>query len=133
MEGSLPLPVLLISFWSSHSDPLGGVFARRGWGLVLLLGMKILLGVASESASFLAAQIQQLANLLASQSDSSTVPYANVVSSNPYGPTKPWISDNRATDHITCNLGSMIDISLNPSTPPVQIPNGDCIPVSFLD
>ncbi|KAK3030411.1 hypothetical protein RJ639_038939 [Escallonia herrerae] len=55
-----------------------------------------------------------------------------MTSQNISGKPDSWIIDTWATDHISCKLDTMFDAYTNPSVPPVQIPNGDTVPVHAL-
>ncbi|KAK3021989.1 hypothetical protein RJ639_045684 [Escallonia herrerae] len=76
--------------------------------------------------------MQRLANLLGRQSRPTNGPSANMTSQNISGKPDLWIIDTGATDHISCKLDTTSDASTNPGVPPVQIPNGDTVPVHAL-
>ncbi|KAK9149931.1 hypothetical protein Scep_008688 [Stephania cephalantha] len=46
--------------------------------------------------------------------------------------TKSWIIDTGATNHISCKIDSMPDVSVSPYVSSVQIPNGDNVPVQAI-
>ncbi|KAK3012143.1 hypothetical protein RJ639_012142 [Escallonia herrerae] len=76
--------------------------------------------------------MQRLADLLGRQSGPTNGPSANMTSQNISGKPDSWIIDTGATDHISCKLDTMSDAYTNPGVPPVQIPNGDTVPVHAL-
>ncbi|KAK2996941.1 hypothetical protein RJ639_024875 [Escallonia herrerae] len=78
-----------------------------------------------------AAQHQQLIALLGGSSvntGSAPNPTANFAGKERI----PWIIDTGATNHITCDPDSLLGAIPNSHIPPVQIPNGDSIPVQSL-
>ncbi|KAK3019514.1 hypothetical protein RJ639_003186 [Escallonia herrerae] len=82
--------------------------------------------------SFTPSEMQRLADLLGGQSGPTNGPSANMTSQNISGKPDSWIIDTGATDHISCKLDTMSDAYTNPGVPPVQIPNGDTVPVHAL-
>ncbi|KAK3032613.1 hypothetical protein RJ639_036573 [Escallonia herrerae] len=82
--------------------------------------------------SFTPSEMQRLADLLGRQSGPTNGPSANMTSQNISGKPDSWIIDTGATDHISCKLDTMSDAYTNPGVPPVQIPNGDTVPVHAL-
>ncbi|KAK3013392.1 hypothetical protein RJ639_009453 [Escallonia herrerae] len=82
--------------------------------------------------SFTPSEMQRLADLLGRQSGPINGPSANMTSQNISGKPDSWIIDTGATDHISCKLDTMSDAYTNPGVPPVQIPNGDTVPVHAL-
>ncbi|KAK3029403.1 LOW QUALITY PROTEIN: hypothetical protein RJ639_039747 [Escallonia herrerae] len=82
--------------------------------------------------SFTPSEMQRLADLLGRQSGPTNGPSANMTSQNISGKPNSWIIDTGATDHISCKIDTMSDAYTNPGVPPVQIPNGDTIPVYAL-
>ncbi|KAK3007090.1 hypothetical protein RJ639_016141 [Escallonia herrerae] len=83
--------------------------------------------------SFTPSEMQRLADLLGRQSGPTNGPSANMTSQNISGKPDSWIIDTGATDHISCKLDPMSDAYTNPGVPPVQIPNGDTVPVHALE
>ncbi|KAK3033514.1 hypothetical protein RJ639_032743 [Escallonia herrerae] len=82
--------------------------------------------------SFTPSEMQRLVDLLGRQSGPTNGPSANMTSQNISGKPDSWIIDTGATDHISCKLDTMSDTYTNPGVPPVQIPNGDTVPVHAL-
>ncbi|KAK3005742.1 hypothetical protein RJ639_017145 [Escallonia herrerae] len=82
--------------------------------------------------SFTPSEMQRLADLLGRQSGATNGPSANMTSQNISGKPDSWIIDIGATDHISCKLDTMPDAYTNPGVPPIQIPNGDTVPVHAL-
>ncbi|KAK3042700.1 hypothetical protein RJ639_000758 [Escallonia herrerae] len=82
--------------------------------------------------SFTPSEMQRLADLLGRQSGPTNGPSTNMTSQNISGKPNSWIIDTGATDHISCKLDTMSDAYTNPGVPPVQIPNGDTVPVHAL-
>ncbi|KAK3023952.1 hypothetical protein RJ639_044715 [Escallonia herrerae] len=82
--------------------------------------------------SFTPSEMQRLADLLGRQLGPTNGPSANMTSQNISGKPDSWIIDTGATDHISCKLDTMSDAYTNPGVPPVQIPNGDTVPVHAL-
>ncbi|KAK2998862.1 hypothetical protein RJ639_023002, partial [Escallonia herrerae] len=82
--------------------------------------------------SFTPSEMQRLVDLLGRQSGPTNGPSANMTSQNIFGKPDSWIIDTGATDHISCKLDTMSDAYTNPGVPPVQIPNGDTVPVHAL-
>ncbi|KAK3003919.1 hypothetical protein RJ639_019044 [Escallonia herrerae] len=82
--------------------------------------------------SFTPNEMQRLAVLLGLQSGPTNGPSANMTSQNISGKPDSWIIDTGDTDHISCKLDTMSDAYTNPGVPPVQIPNGDTVPVHAL-
>ncbi|KAK3001019.1 hypothetical protein RJ639_020679 [Escallonia herrerae] len=82
--------------------------------------------------SFTPSEMQRLADLLGRQSGPTNGPSANMTSQNISGKPDSWIIDTGATNHISCKLDTMFDAYTNLGVPPVQIPNGDTVPVHAL-
>ncbi|KAK3007278.1 hypothetical protein RJ639_015826 [Escallonia herrerae] len=82
--------------------------------------------------SFTPSEMQRLADLLGRQLGPTNGPSANMTSQNISGKPDSWIIDTGATDHISCKLDTMSDAYTNPGVPPVQISNGDTVPVHAL-
>ncbi|KAK3011578.1 hypothetical protein RJ639_012224 [Escallonia herrerae] len=82
--------------------------------------------------SFTPNEMQRLADLLGRQSGPTNEPSANMTSQNISGKPDSWIINTEATDHISCKIDTMSDAYTNPDIPPVQIPNGDTVPVHAL-
>ncbi|KAK3012200.1 hypothetical protein RJ639_010895 [Escallonia herrerae] len=82
--------------------------------------------------SFTPSEMQRLADLLGRQSGPTNGPSANMTLQNISSKPDSWIIDTGATDHISCKLDTMSDAYTNPGVPPVQIPNGDTVPVHAL-
>ncbi|KAK3042006.1 hypothetical protein RJ639_001708 [Escallonia herrerae] len=82
--------------------------------------------------SFTPSEMQRLADLLGRQSGPTNGPSTNMTSQNISGKPDSWIIDTGATDHISCKIDTMSDAYTNPDIPPVQISNGDTVPVHAL-
>ncbi|CAH9138265.1 unnamed protein product [Cuscuta epithymum] len=46
--------------------------------------------------------------------------------------TRTWIIDSGASEHITCDITNLFNVSTHSSEPAVRIPNGELVPVSAV-